>query len=122
VGATAAALVAAACGSVTRPGQAAATPRPVAPGGAPSFAPDQPVITFVVRPGADPTAVARRVAGPAAAVSPAYPGGPHENAAIGTMRRTFVVGVPVGQEQAALRRAQSDPDVQQAWFGTHLGA
>jgi hypothetical protein len=107
----AAAAVVAACGSVTRAGQSQQT-------AAPSFAADQPVITFVIRPGANPLDVGRRIAGPTARVNPAF----RDNAGSAALRRVFVVAVQRGDEQAALRRAQSDPDVQQAWFGRHLGA
>jgi hypothetical protein len=109
-GAAAVGLAAAACGSVSRAGQPRQTP-------APSFAADQPVITFVIRPGANPLDVGRRIAGPAARVNPAY----RDNAPA-ALRQVFVVAIQAGDEQAALRRAQSDPDVQQAWFGLHLGA
>jgi hypothetical protein len=110
-GAAAVALVAAACGSVTRAGRPSQAP-------APSFAADQPVITFVIRPGANPLDVGRRIAGPTARVNPAY----RDNAGSAALRRVFVVAVQPGDEQPALSRAQSDPDVQQAWFGRHLGA
>jgi len=68
-----------------------------------------------VRRGADAAAVARRIGGPAATVAPAYRDRrPRENVRIAVINRTFLVGVPAGEEDAALRRAESDPDVERA--------
>jgi hypothetical protein len=79
-------------------------------------------VTFVVRPGADPTLVGRRIAGPNATVSHAYPGRrPQENLPQGVILRSFVVNVPVGQAQEALQRARADPDVQLAYAGRPPG-
>jgi len=117
----AATLVAAACGSVARPGQAA---QPRASGQSPfSPQPGTSVITFIVKPGADAQAVGRRIGGPGASAAPAYPDrGPRENQPMGTPMRTYVVSIQPDQARQALERAKADPDVQIAWFGTHLGA
>jgi hypothetical protein len=121
----AAVLVALACGSVVRPGQVAAQPSgsPRRAGQSPfSPQPGTSVITFIVKPGTDPVAAGRRIGGPGATVTPAYPGRePRENLPMGTLMRTYVVTIPPDQAQQALQRAQADPAVQIAWFGTHLG-
>ena len=116
------AAVVAACGSVERPGANVGSPQPASP--APS---DQwtgaTVLTFVVRPGADPAAVGHRIAGPDAVVSLAYPDQrPRENLPMTVVQRSYVVNVPPAEAPAALRRAQSDRDVQLAYLGSHLGA
>jgi hypothetical protein len=81
------------------------------------------VITFVVRVGADPAIVGRRIAGPNAVVSPAYPSDyREENLPRTIIVRTFIVPVAPEDLQPALKRAQADPDVQLAYIGPHLGA
>jgi hypothetical protein len=81
------------------------------------------VITFVVRAGADPAIVGRRIAGPNAVARPAYPPGyQEENLPRTIIARTFIVPVAPEDLQPALKRARADPDVQLAYIGTHLGA
>jgi hypothetical protein len=111
---SAAGLVAVACGSVRRPGAASTPPQ--------ASARPTSAITFVARQGADATTVGQRIAGPGAAVRPAYPHRrPRENLPQIVMLRSFVVTVPPGQEQAALQRARADPDVQLAYVGQPRG-
>ena len=88
-------------------------------GGSPS--PGEQVVTFVVRQGADPAVVGHRIGGPDAAVEPAYSSPHQENLPRVTQARTFVVLVPPEQRQDALRRAQAEPDVQQAYIGVRPG-
>ena len=72
-------------------------------------------LVFVVRPGADPTAVGRRIAGPDAVVTHG-PQGYQENVPRTIAVRTYQVQVGPGEEQAALGRARADRDVQLAYL------
>jgi len=114
---SAATMVAPACGSARHSDAATGSPA------APHASPEEPsAVTFVVRSGADPAAVARRVAGPGATASPAYTDRrPRENVPQVVMLRSFVVTVPPGQAQEALKRARADPDVQLAYLGRPPG-
>jgi hypothetical protein len=111
-------VVLAACGSAGGQGRAAepAGATPGAAGGSPGDGmgpvdrgPVPSMLTLVIKPGADPQAVARRVVG---APATAQPTGASGQAA----GRTYLVAVPAGQETAALARAQTDPDVVSASF------
>jgi len=128
-----AAMITAACGAaIDRAGAGAiqggsSSDNPSPSGSTSPFAPSSKygprVITFVVRAGADPAIVGRRIAGPNAAVSPAYPPDYHEeNLPRTIIARTFIVPVAPEDLQPALKRARADPDVQLAYIGTHLGA
>ena len=72
-------------------------------------------IQFVMRPGADSSAIADRIAGPGAYVQPAPFSGmnPPPNVAE-RLLRTYLVPVAPGTEQQALGRASNDPDVESA--------
>ena len=99
-----------ACGPAEQPGQA--TNQPARNAGADTRAgpadqgPEPTVLTVVLRPGADPQAVGRRIVGAPAVVRQAGSGS----------SPTYLVTVPAGHEDEALRRAQGDPDVQSASF------
>lgn len=119
----------AACGathgsSVVPTTAAASSPAASVSGGQAGFAdtgPQGSVITFIVKPGADAQAVGHRIAGPDARAVPAVQSmqpNPPSGVAPG---RTLVVSVDPGQEQEALHRARSDPDVQQAYLAKNLG-
>jgi len=111
-----------ACG---RPPAAGTGPTPTA--GQPSPAPRQPVPLVSSRPpptarqavsvqlkaGADPNAVGARVLGPNAFVVPAWRGAANPPVGVAA-RRTYLIPVPPEQEHAALSRAQTDADVEQA--------
>jgi hypothetical protein len=131
LGLVAVALVVA-CGSVQR----AAAARPASGAGAASGAnagsgpaadpntndamgpsgPLPPVaLIFVVRPGADPTAIAHRVAGAQASASPVQPGKQDNEPRI-VADRTYMVVPATGHEQEALKAAQADPGVERAFL------
>lgn len=126
------ATIAAACGrTISQIGVAAhpsPSPNPSPAGSAAPFTPQRPyagprVISFVVRPGADPAIVGRRIGGANAVVSPAYPPNHYEeNLPRTIILRTFIVPVTPEDLQPALTRAQADPDVQLAHTGPPLGA
>jgi hypothetical protein len=79
-------------------------------------------ITIVVREGADPAAVAHRIAGPGATVAAAYPDRrPRENLPQIVIELSFVVTVPGMDPADAVARARSDPDVVFAHAGTPAG-
>jgi hypothetical protein len=97
------------------PGQGATPP------GAPNPDPHGPkFLTIVVKPGADPVAVGRRIAGPSAAVHQA-PQQPQENLPHIILRWTYRVVVAKDHELEALGRAQTDSDVSQAYLGEYPG-
>jgi len=103
-------FVLAACGSAEQPGRAThqsqLTAGPDARAGPADQGPQPSVLTVVLRPGADPQAVGRRIVGASTVVSQAGSGS----------SQTYLVTVPAGHEDEALRRAQGDPDVQSASF------
>jgi hypothetical protein len=124
---TAAALVGAAfaCGRV--PGSSAG-PTPTSGQTGPSGASGQQPVPLVsskppptarqavsvqLKAGTDPNAVGARVLGPDTFVRPAWRGSanPPKGPAA---RRTFLIPVAPEQEQAALSKARSDPDVERA--------
>ena len=114
-----------ACGRV--PGSSAGpTPTPGQPGPS-GVSAQQPVplvsskppptarqaVSVQIKAGADPNAVGARVLGPNTFVRPAWRG--TANPPLGpAARRTFLIPVPPEQEQAALSKASSDPDVERA--------
>jgi hypothetical protein len=66
-----------------------------------------------LKPGTDPNAVAERVVGPKTFVLPAWRGA--ANPPIGpAARRTFLIPIVPGQEDAALGKARSDAGVESA--------
>ena len=112
-----------ACGPGQASTQLSVVPSPSGSAVAQNSPPGGPaVISFVVRPGADPMIVGRRIAGPGASVSPGYPERrPRENLPMTVLLRTFIVTVPPDQEMAVLKQAQADPDVQSAYVGSPCG-
>jgi hypothetical protein len=87
----------------------------------PNPAPNGPkFLTVVVKPGADPVAVGRRIAGPSAVVHQA-PQRPQENLPHIILRWTYRVDVVKDHEVEALEKAHTDPDVRQAYLGEYPG-
>lgn len=82
-----------------------------ADGAGPSLPAGPTILIFVVRAGADPAAVGRRIAGANAVVRQATPGPPDELPR-SVAQRTYVLALPAGDEEAAVARARSDPDVE----------
>ena len=92
-------------------GAAAQQPVPL-PGSQPPPTANQ-AVSVQVKMGADPNAVGARVLGPNAFVRAAWRG--TANPPTGpAARRTYLIPVPHEQEQSALGRARTDPDVEQA--------
>jgi hypothetical protein len=117
-------LVVTACGSVSWMGgsrPAARVGQVYVPPGAPTPDPNGPkFLTVVLKPGADPVAVGQRIAGPNAGVHQA-PQRPQENLPQIILRWTYRVDVVKGHELEALEKAQTDPDVRQAYLGEYPG-
>ena len=110
-----------ACGAGQRPEERPGTAKavPSSPGAQEGRGSPPPgtsaTLVFVVRPGADPGAVGRRIVGPDAVVTHG-PQGYQENVPRTIAVRTYQVQVRPGEEQAALGRARADPDVQLAYL------
>ena len=112
------------CGSVSRMASSSpsATPgQPSVPPGAPTPDPSGPTfLTVVLKPGADPSAVGHRIAGPEASVHQVLQRR-QENLPRRVLASTYRVDVVRGHELEALKKAKTDPDVQQAYFGEYPG-
>ncbi len=119
-----AAVGAASCGSLSRLADSknsAPSSQPYVAPGAPTPDPNGPTfLTVVLRPGEDPIAVGRRVAGPDAVVRQA-PQTPQENLPAAIRRRTYRIELARGQEVEALRKAQTDMGVMRAYLGEYPG-
>jgi hypothetical protein len=112
------------CGSVSR--MASSSPsagpgQPSVPPGAPTPDPGGPTfLTVVLKPGADPSAVAHRITGPEASVHQVLQRR-QENLPRRVLASTYRVDLVKGHELEALRKATADPDVQQAYLGEYPG-
>jgi hypothetical protein len=72
-------------------------------------------VQFVAMPGADPTAIVARIAGPGAYFQRAALSGPVPPPAVAQrLLRTYAVPASPGSEQQLLAQAQADPQVESA--------
>ncbi len=119
-----AAVAVTSCGSVSRMSdsqRSAPSSTPYVAPGAPTPDPNGPTyLTVVLRPGGDPAAVGRRIAGPDAVVNQA-PQRPQENLPQAIRRRTYRISLVPGHEADALRKGKTDPEVMRAYLGEYPG-